>query len=166
MATTHFKGSAVETNGDFPAAGQQAPDFKLVKSDLSEITLADLKGKRVVFNTFPSVDTGVCALQLKTFSQKMAGDDNTVLLFASQDLPFAFGRFCAAEGVENAITASDFRHDSMGAYGVKMTGGPLAGLMARSVLVIDENQQVVYSEMVSEVTEEPNYDAAMAALNA
>lgn len=166
MATTHFKGSAVSTNGDVPAVGQQAPDFKLVKGDLSEISLADLKGKRVVFNTFPSVDTGVCALQLKTFSQKMAGDDNTVLLFASQDLPFAFGRFCAAEGVENAVTASDFRHDSMGDYGLKMTDGPLAGLLARAVLVLDENQKVIYSELVSEITEEPNYEAALAALKA
>lgn len=164
MAITHFKGAEIPTQGDFPAVGQQAPDFKLVKSDLSEISLADLKGKRVVFNMFPSVDTGVCALQLKTFSQKMSGDENTVLLFASLDLPFAFGRFCGAEGVENAVTASDFRHASMDNYGVKMTTGPLAGLFARAVLVLDENHQVVHSELVSEVTDEPDYDAAMAAL--
>ncbi len=164
MATTHFKGSAVETNGHFPAIGQQAPDFKLVKTDLSEVSLADFKGKRIVFNFFPSVDTGVCATQLKTFSQKMAGDNDTVLLFASRDLPFAFARFCGAEGVENAVTASDFRHNSLQAYGVEMASGPLSGLFARAVLVLDAEHKVVHSEMVSEVTEEPNYDAALAAL--
>ncbi|MGB0865198.1 MAG: thiol peroxidase [Granulosicoccaceae bacterium] len=164
MATTHLKGTPVSTLGELPSKGQAAPDFKLVQSDLSELSLGDLKGKRVILNTYPSVDTGVCALQTKTFSQKLAGDDNTVLIFASMDLPFAFGRFCGAEGIDNALTASDFRHGSMDAYGVKMTDGPLAGLFARSVLVLDENHQIVHSELVEDITSEPDYDAAMAAL--
>ncbi len=166
MSITHFKGSAVQTKGEFPAVGQAAPDFKLVKSDLSEVSLADLKGQRVVLNFFPSVDTGVCALQLKTFSHKLSGAENTALVFASMDLPFAFGRFCAAEGVDNAITGSDFRHHSLADNGILMSDGPLAGLYARAVLVIDESGKVVHSELVSEVTNEPDYDAAMKALTA
>ena len=165
MANLTFKSNPVTTHGDFPAVGQPAPDFTLVAGDLSELSLADLKGKRVIFNIFPSVDTAVCALQLKTFSQKMASADNTVLLFASLDLPFAFSRFCANEGVENAITASDFRHHSLKEnYGVLMESGPLNGLYARAVLVLDAQHNIVHSELVKEVVDEPDYDAAMAAL--
>ena len=165
MATINFKGNPIQTNGDFPAVGAQAPEVKLVKTDLSEVSLADLKGKKVIFNIFPSVDTAVCALQLKTFSQKAAELDDVVLLFASMDLPFALNRFCGAEGIQNAVTASDFRHHSLAdSYGVKMTQGPLAGLYARATLVLDANHKVIYSELVSDVVNEPNYDAAMAAL--
>lgn len=166
MSITHFKGSEIQTKGEFPTAGQTAPDFKLVKSDLSEVSLADLKGQRIVLNFFPSVDTGVCALQTKTFSQKLAGVENTALVFASLDLPFAFARFCAAEGVDNAITGSDFRHHSLADNGILMSDGPLAGLYARAVLVIDESGKIIHSELVSEVTDEPDYDAAMTALAA
>ena len=165
MATINFKGNPIQTNGDFPQVGAQAPEVKLVKTDLSEVTLADLAGKKVIFNIFPSVDTAVCALQLKTFSQKAAERDDVVLLFASMDLPFALNRFCGAEGIQNAVTASDFRHHSLAdSYGVKMTQGPLAGLYARATLVLDANHKVIYSELVSDVVNEPNYDAAMAAL--
>ncbi|MBL4661471.1 MAG: thiol peroxidase [Alcanivoracaceae bacterium] len=165
MSTINFKGNPIQTNGDFPKPGAQAPNFKLVKGDLSEVSLDDLKGQKIIFNIFPSVDTAVCALQLKTFSQKAAQLDDVVLLFASMDLPFALNRFCAAEGIENAITASDFRFHSLAEnYGVKMTDGPLNGLYARATLVLNENHQVVYSELVSDVVNEPNYDKAMSAL--
>lgn len=165
MASTAFKGTPVQTTGDFPSVGQAAPEFKLVTSDLSEVSLADLKGQKVLLNIFPSVDTGVCALQFKTFSQQAANIDNLALVFASLDLPFAFGRFCGAEGIENALTGSDFRHHSLAKnYGVQMKDGPLAGLYARSVLILDESHKVVYTELVSEITNEPNYEAAMAVL--
>ena len=163
--TITFKGTAVATKGTFPAVGDQAPDFKLVNTDLSEVSLADFAGKKVIFNIFPSVDTGVCALQLKQFANLTSKINDAVLLFSSVDLPFAFARFCGAEGIENAVTASDFRYNSLAeAYGVKMTDGPLAGLYARGVVILDESHKVIYSELVCEVTEEPNYDAAMAAL--
>ncbi|WP_077411295.1 thiol peroxidase [Marinicella sediminis] len=165
MAQINFKGNPIDTTGQFPTVGQAAPDFKLVKADLSEVSLSDLAGKQVVFNIFPSIDTAVCALQLKTFSQKAAGRDDVVMLYASMDLPFALNRFCAAEGVDNAVTGSDFRHRSLAEhYGVQMNSGPLAGLYARATLVLDANHQVVYSELVSDVVNEPDYDAAMAAL--
>ena len=165
MASITFKNSPVETTGDFPSVGQAAPDFKLIKGDLSELSLSDLKGKKVIFNIFPSVDTPVCALQLKQFTQIAAGLDNTVLLFSSLDLPFALSRFCGAEGIDNALTTSDFRYQSLAeAYGVKMKNGPINGLYARAVLILDEEHKVIYSELVEEVTNEPNYDAAMAAI--
>lgn len=165
MAQTKFKGNPINTEGDFPKVGSQAPEFQLIKADLSDATLADMQGKKIIFNIFPSVDTAVCALQLKTFSQKAAALNDVVLLFASMDLPFALNRFCAAEGIENAVTTSDFRHHSLAEnYGVKMTDGPLNGLYARATLVINENGEVVYSELVDDVVNEPDYDAALAAL--
>lgn len=166
MPTLTFKGNAIETVGDFPSIGSQAPEFTLIQNDLSSLSLTDFKGKKVIFNIFPSVDTPVCAIQLKKFSQTISEVDNTVLLFASLDLPFAFNRFCGAEGIDNAITASDYRLRSLEEnYGVKMKGGPLDGLYARAVLVLNENHQIIYSELVQEVTDEPNYDAAMSAVN-
>ena len=166
MAQTKFKGNPIETHGDFPQVGDSAPDFKLVKTDLSEVSLSDLKGKKVIFNIFPSVDTAVCALQLKTFSHKAAKLDDVVLLFASLDLPFALGRFCGAEGIENAVTASDFRYNSLTeSYGVKMIQGPLSGLYARATLVLNKDHKVVYSELVSDVVNEPDYEAALATLS-
>ena len=165
MTTITFKGSPIQTNGDFPKVGDTAPNFKLVAGDLSEVTLDKFKGKRVVFNIFPSVDTAVCALQLKAFSQQLAGKDDLVLLTASLDLPFALNRFCGSEGIKNAVTTSDFRYRSLEDYGVTMTNGPLSGLHARAVLVLDEQHTIIYSELVKEVTEEPNYDAAMAVIN-
>ncbi len=166
MAQINFKGNPIHTEGDFPQVGSNAPEFQLIKADLSEAKLADMAGKKVIFNTLPSVDTAVCALQLKTFSQKAAQRDDVVLLFASMDLPFALNRFCAAEGVENAVTGSDFRHQSLAKnYGVKMTDGPLAGLYARATLVMNSSHQVTYSELVDDVVNEPDYDAAMSALD-
>ena len=164
MAQTLFKGNPVNTAGELPAVGSAAPDFKVVGTDLSTVSLSDFAGKKVVINAFPSVDTGVCALQLKAFNEKVAEKD-VILLFVSQDLPFAFSRFCGAEGVENAITASDFRsHSFADAYGLKLVDGPLEGLLTRAVIVLDEAHKVTYTELVSEITHEPNYDAAMAAL--
>ena len=165
MSQITFKGNPVNTSGSLPAVGSVAPDFKLVNTDLSEVSLADFAGKKVIINIFPSVDTGVCALQLQTFNQRVADMDDTALLFVSLDLPFAFGRFCGAEGIENAVTASDFRNRSFAQdYGVDMTDGPLAGLYARAVLVLDADHKITYSELVPEIAQEPNYDAALAAV--
>lgn len=165
MASVTFKGTPVSLKGTFPQVGEQAPVLSLVKNDLSTITLDELSGKKIVLNIFPSVDTSVCALQLKNFNQKVAGLENTVLLSASLDLPFALGRFCGAEGIADAITGSDFRSHSLAEnYGVEMTDGPLAGLYARAVLILDEPHKVIYTELVSEITEEPDYDKAIAAI--
>jgi thiol peroxidase len=165
MATITFKGNPVQTSGSLPANGTTAPAFRLVAADLSEKTLADYKGKRVILNIFPSIDTGVCAASVRTFNQQAAALDNTVVLCISKDLPFAQGRFCAAEGIENVQVLSEFRDTNFSdAYGVKMVDGPLQGLMSRAVVVLNENGEVVYSEQVPEITQEPNYDAAIANL--
>ena len=165
MAQTSFKGNPVNTASELPSVGSSAPDFKVVGTDLSTVSLENFAGKKVVINVFPSVDTGVCALQLKAFNEKLADKEDVALLFVSMDLPFAFKRFCGAEGVEKAITASDFRDQSFAnAYGLKLVDGPLEGLLTRAVIVIDESHKVTYTELVSEITSEPNYDAAMAAL--
>jgi len=159
MATVTFKGKEVKTNGQLPAVGTQAPDFKLVGSGLNEISLADFKGKRVVLNIFPSLDTGVCATSVRQFNKWVSDKENTVVICVSKDLPFAQSRFCGAEGLENVITASDFRYHNFATdYGVLMTDGPLAGLMARSVVALDENGKVTYNQLVPEIVEEPNYD--------
>ncbi len=159
MATVTFKGSEVKTNGSLPAVGTTAPDFKLVGAGLNEISIADFKGKRVVLNIFPSIDTGVCATSVRNFNKLAAATDNVVVICVSKDLPFAASRFCGAEGLDKVITASDFRYNNFGTdYGVLMTDGPLAGLMARSVVAFDENGKVVYNQLVPEITEEPNYE--------
>jgi thiol peroxidase len=159
MATVTFKGSPVNTNGNLPAVGEQAPDFKLVGAGLNEISLADYKGKRVILNIFPSIDTGVCAASVRNFNKVAASNDNVVVICVSKDLPFAASRFCGAEGLDKVITASDFRYNSFADnYGVLLTDGPLAGLLARSVVAIDENGKVVYNQLVPEITEEPSYE--------
>ena len=159
MSTVTFKGNPVATNGSLPAVGTKAPDFKLVGSGLNEISLADFKGKKVVLNIFPSIDTGVCAASVRNFNKWAAAQENVVVVCVSKDLPFAASRFCGAEGIENVITASDFRYNNFATdYGVLMTDGPLAGLMARSVVAIDENGQVTYNQLVPEIVEEPVYD--------
>lgn len=159
MATVTFKGSEVKTNGSLPAVGTTAPDFKLVGAGLNEISIADFKGKRVVLNIFPSIDTGVCATSVRNFNKLAAATDNVVVICVSKDLPFAASRFCGAEGLDKVITASDFRYNNFATdYGVLMTDGPLAGLMARSVVAFDENGKVVYNQLVPEITEEPNYE--------
>jgi thiol peroxidase len=159
MSTVTFKGSPVAINGNLPSVGSQAPDFKLVGAGLNEISLADFKGKRVVLNIFPSIDTGVCAASVRNFNKWAAAQENVVVVCVSKDLPFAASRFCGAEGIENVITASDFRYNNFATdYGVLMTDGPLAGLMARSVVAIDENGKVIYNQLVPEIVEEPVYD--------
>jgi thiol peroxidase len=162
MATVKFKGTDVQSNGELPVVGSQAPEFTLVGSGLQEIKLADYKGKRVLLNIFPSLDTGTCAASVRKFNKWVSEKENVVVLCVSKDLPFAQSRFCGAEGLENVITASDFRYNNFATdYGVLFTDGPLKGLMARSVVAIDENGKVIYTELVSETVNEPNYDIAV-----
>ena len=159
MATVKFKGTDVHTNGHLPTIGIHAPDFTLVGKDLNEIHLSDFKGKRVLLNIFPSLDTATCAMSVRKFNQWVSEKVNVVVICVSKDLPFAQSRFCGAEGLDKVITASDFRYHSFATdYGVLLTDGPLQGLMARSVVAIDENGIVLYSELVPEITVEPNYD--------
>ncbi len=165
MATTKFQGNEVNTVGALPEAGASAPDFLLTKGDLSDASLKDFAGKKLVLNIFPSVDTGVCAASVRRFNQEAAGLDNTEVLCISRDLPFAQGRFCGAEGIENVTMLSELRNCDFGKdYGVRQADGPLAGLFARSVLVVDSAGKVVYCQLVPEITEEPDYDAALAAV--
>ncbi|NVK54167.1 MAG: thiol peroxidase [Alteromonadaceae bacterium] len=164
MAKVTLQNNAFETVGELPAVGTQAPDFELVKADLSELTLNQLKGQRVVLNIFPSVDTGTCAASVRQFNQKAASLDNTKVVCVSADLPFALGRFCAAEGIENVVAGSTFRADFGTDYGVTFATGPLAGLLSRSVVVIDTDGSVLYTQQVAETVDEPDYDAALAAL--
>lgn len=162
MANISFKGNPINTIGELPNTGVKAPDFSLVKSDLSEASLSDFRGKYVVLNIFPSLDTGVCAASVRRFNKEAAGKENTVVLGISADLPFAAGRFCSAEGIENAISLSTFRDDSFGAkYGVLMTDGPLKGLLARAVVVVNPEGEVIYKELVSEIAQEPDYNSAI-----
>ena len=165
MATTAFQGDPVTTNGSLPETGSKAPAFELVGTDLSSVTSVDVAGKRVVLNIFPSVDTGVCADSVRKFNELAGKLENTTVICASKDLPFALGRFCGAEGLENVTSASAFRTDFGDDYGVRMTDGPLAGLLARSVVVLDENGVVLHSQLVPEIGQEPDYDAAVAALS-
>jgi thiol peroxidase len=164
MAKITFKGTPISTIGELPAKGGTAPDFTLVKQDLSETVLSDYKGKRLVLNIFPSIDTGVCAMSVRKFNEKAAALKNTAVLCVSMDLPFAQGRFCGAEGIKNVLTASAFRSAFGDHYGATIAEGPLAGLLSRAVVVINENGKVVYTEQVPEIAQEPNYDAALAAL--
>lgn len=164
MAETKFKGDTVHTVGDLPAVGAQAPDFTLTGSTLSDVTLADQAGRRVVLNIFPSVDTGVCATSVRRFNEIAAALDNTTVVCVSADLPFALGRFCGAEGIDNVVVGSTFRSSFADDYGTRLIDGPLAGLNARSVVVLDAEGKVIYTELVPETTQEPDYDAAVAAL--
>ena len=165
MAKVKFSGETVETIGKLPKVGSKAPDFCLTKGDLSDAKLSDYKGKRVVLNIFPSIDTGVCAQSVRTFNKKASSLDNTVVLCISADLPFAQGRFCGAEGLENVVTLSTFKNPDFGKdYGCLLVSGALKGLMSRCVVVLDEEGKVVYTEQVEEITHEPNYDQAIAAL--
>lgn len=166
MSTVTFKGTTCNLiNSNFPKAGDKAADFSLVNAGLENKSLGDFAGKRKVLNIFPSVDTGVCATSVRKFNEKAANLDNTVVLCISADLPFAQNRFCGAEGIENAVMLSTFRDAKFGNnYGVTLADGPLAGLNTRAVVVLDEDDKVVYSQLVAEITEEPDYDAALAAL--
>lgn len=164
MASVTFQGNTVSTTGELPKVGEKAPEFTLVKADLSEVSLSSLAGKNVVLNIFPSIDTGTCATSVRKFNEKAADLDNTVVICVSADLPFAAGRFCGAEGIENVITGSTFRSTFGSDYGVTFTSAPLTGLLSRSVVVINSDGNVIYTEQVAETTEEPNYEAALAVL--
>lgn len=167
MAQITLKGNAIETVGTLPAVGSAAPDFKLVKTDLSEVSLKDYKGKNVVLNIFPSIDTGVCAASTRRFNSEAGNQSNTVVLCVSADLPFAHNRFCEAEGLKNVIPLSVFRSTDFGKnYGQTITSGPLAGVLARAVVVVDPEGKVKYTEQVPEITQEPDYQAALKAIAA
>ncbi|MFT7474106.1 MAG: thiol peroxidase [Verrucomicrobiales bacterium] len=165
MAQTALRGNPVNTAGDLPAVGATAPSFTLTGSDLAPITSGDLAGQRVVLNMFPSFETGTCATSVRTFNERAASLENTTVLCVSADLPMAAGRFCSAEGIENVQTASTFKNaEFLTAYGVGMVDGKLEGLCARSVVVLDEEGTVLHQQLVGEITEEPDYDAAIDAL--
>src|ERR1700744_2572358 len=165
MSQVTLGGKPIDVAGTFPSAGQQAADFTLVGRDLGDLTLASFAGKRRVLNIVPSLDTPTCATSTRKFNVAAAGLDNTVVVVVSGDLPFAASRFCTTEGIENVVTASTFRgHEFAKAYGVDVTSGPLKGLTARAVGGIDEHDKGLYSEIVSEINNEPNYDAPLAAL--
>ena len=166
MAATAFRGNPVNTSGDLPAVGGTAPAFTLTGGDLAAVSSEGLAGGRVVLNIFPSIDTGVCAQSVRTFNERAAGLEDTTVVCVSADLPFAAGRFCGAEGIENVTTASTFRSpEFLGDYGVGMVDGPLAGLCARAVVVIDSDGTVLHSQLVAEIASEPDYDAALSVLD-
>ena len=165
MATVTLKGNEIHTLGNLPVNGSKAPDFTLIKNDLSNTSLSDYKGQKVVLNIFPSIDTGTCAQSVRQFNQEAAELENTKVLCISKDLPFAQARFCGAEGIDKVETLSDFRDENFGkAYNVEFTDGPLQGLHSRAVVVLDENGTVKYAEQVPEIVDEPNYKAALEAL--
>ncbi len=165
MAQVTFKGNPVHTAGSLPGVGSTARDFQVVKADLSTMSLGEFTGKKVVLNIFPSLDTPVCATSVRRFNVEAAKLGNTVVLCISRDLPFAQKRFCAAEGIDNVITGSEYRDSSFSdAYGVRILDGPLAGLLSRAVVVIDERGKVIYTEQVPEITQEPDYGKALAAV--
>ncbi len=165
MANITLKGNPIHTLGDLPSTGATAADFKLTKVDLSDVSLSSYKGKRKVLNIFPSVDTGTCAMSVRKFNENASKLNNTVVLCISQDLPFAQKRFCGAEGLNNVEMLSSFRSNFATEWKLKITDGPLAGLCSRSVVVLDENDKVMYTEQVSETANEPNYEKALAVLN-
>ena len=164
MAQITFQGNPVHTSGDLPAVGQTAPAFSLAAVDLTDKTLADFAGKRKVLNIFPCVDTGVCAQSVRTFNQRASSLDNAVVLCISADLPFAQARFCGSEDLDDVVNLSTFRSSFAADYGVSLTDSPLRGLTARAVVVLDENDKVLHSELVAEIANEPDYDAALAVL--
>ena len=165
MAQITLKENPINTAGNLPEIGSQAPDFFLTKTDLSDITLQNFSGKKVVLNIFPSLDTPVCAASVRRFNQSAAGLENTVVLCVSMDLPFAHKRFCVAEGIENVVSASEMRGRKFGEdYGVRIIDGPLAGIFSRAIVALDEAGKVIYTEQVPEITIEPDYDAVLSAL--
>jgi len=165
MATITLKGNEIHTLGELPNIGENAPDIELVKNDLSRVKLKDFLGAKLVLNIFPSIDTGTCANSVRTFNKKATGLKNTKVLCISRDLPFAQARFCGAEGIDNVITLSDFDKGDFGKkYNLEIIDGPLAGLLSRVVIILDEKGKVIYNQQVSEIVDEPNYDAALKAL--
>jgi len=165
MATVTLHGNEAHTNGELPAVGAAAPDFRLVDGKLNDISLADYDGKKKLLNIVPSLDTPTCATSTKKFNDHAKDHDDVVMLVVSADLPFAQGRFCGAEGIDNVVPLSMMRSRNFAKdYGVLITDGPLAGITARAVVVLDENNQVAYTQLVSEIGDEPDYEAALAAL--
>jgi len=167
MAEITLQGNKIHTVGSLPATGSQAPAFKLVNTDLSEASLSDYIGKKVILNIFPSLDTSVCATSVRKFNEELNNLENTTVLCVSADLPFAHDRFCTSEGLENVVNLSVFRNPDFGKdYGVVITDGPLAGVLSRAVVVLGSNGEVVYSEQVPEITQEPDYASALDAVKA
>ena len=165
MASITLKGNPASTIGTLPAVGQQIADFDLINNGLAHVSLKDFAGNRLILNIFPSLDTGTCAASVRAFNKAAASLKNTKVLCISRDLPFAQARFCGTEGIENAITLSDFATGKFGKdYQVEITSGPLAHLLSRAVIVADVNGKVLYSQQVPEIVDEPNYDAALAVL--
>ncbi len=164
MATIKLGGNPIHTVGELPKKGDKAPDFKLTRSDLKDVSLEDYAGKKKILNILPSLDTGVCAASTRRFNVEAATLGNTVILTISNDLPFAQKRFCEAEGIKEVVALSELRSRDFGeAYGVRIADGPMAGLMSRAVLVLDENNVVVHAEQVPEIAQEPDYASALAA---
>ena len=165
MSQVTLRGNPIKVDGTFPSTGSKAPAFKLVGKDLADVTLANFSGKRKVLNIFPSVDTPTCAASVRHFNESASQLDNTVVLCISADLPFAHARFCGAEGLDNVVTLSTLRgHEFIKDYGVALAEGPFAGLTARAVVVLDEQDKVIHTELVGEIANEPNYDAVLAVL--
>lgn len=166
MAEITLQGNPINTNGELPAVGSNAPDFNLVAADLADVTLVKFSGKKKLLNIVPSLDTGVCATSATKFNTAIESKQNSVALVISADLPFAQGRFCSAEGLKNVVTLSMMRNRNFAKdYGVLITDGPLAGICARAVVVVDENNKVIYTQMVPEITQEPDYESALASLD-
>ncbi len=165
MAEIKLQGSPIHTIGELPKIGDKAPDFLLTGVDLSKKTLADFKGHKLILNIFPSVDTGTCAASVRNFNKKASDLPNTKVLCISKDLPFAQGRFCGAEGIENVVMLSDFQNGDFGKkYGLEVSDSPMAGLHSRCIIVVDENGMVTHTEQVSEIVDEPNYEKALKVL--
>ena len=165
MATVTLSGNPINTNGDLPAVGETAPDFKLVDKDLNDVGLDAFAGKKKILSIVPSLDTGVCATSTKVFNERIGGRDDVVVLVASADLPFAQGRWCGAESVDNVVTLSMMRSRNFAKdYGVLIEDGPLAGITARAVLALDADNRILHTELVPEIAQEPDYDAAIDAL--
>jgi thiol peroxidase len=166
MSNIKFKGDPIEVSGQIPSVGDQLDDFTFVTTDLKEASLSDYEGKKKVILAVPSLDTGICQKEARAFNEKLAGRNDVIGLVVSKDLPMAMKRFCAAEGIENVISASDYRYNDFGnQYGLEMTNGPLKGLFARVVLIADEDNKVIYKEEVDDITHEPDYDKALEAIN-
>ncbi len=165
MSKVYLNGSPMNTNGELPPSGVDPPEFELVDKDFSTVHISDFHGKKVVLNIFPSIDTPVCAATVRRFSQEADSRPNTVVLCISMDLPFAQSRFCGTEGIDKVIMLSDFRTGQFGKdYGIKIIDGALQGLLSRTVIIVDENSKVLYSQLVDEISHEPDYDSALSFL--
>jgi thioredoxin-dependent peroxiredoxin len=166
MAKITLKGNPINTSGDLPAKNSKAPEFTLVKSNLENFFLSDIKGQKTILNIFPSLDTSTCAMSVRKFNELAAGKTGVVVLGISKDLPYAHRRFCSTEGITNVITLSGFRDTAFGkSYGVDITDGPMKGLYARSIVIIDDEGKVIYTQLVPEISQEPDYDQALAAIS-